>query len=167
MQKEAPITAAPTQVVTPVNTVPVQQSVPMQQPIPEPIMQPIAPQIQPIQQQTIPVQQQAAPIYYQNPIMTKQVQEIPYTTPIPATVNEMPQTAAKSNMKKSIPLVPEEKSSGVLHIRLGELRSYVDFMTQSGKMSYQQYISNLIEQDYEKNKDLYIKYKSFMDQLNM
>ncbi len=39
-------------------------------------------------------------------------------------------------------------------------------MTQSGKISYQQYISNLIEQDYEKNKELYLKYKSFMDQLN-
>ena len=63
--------------------------------------------------------------------------------------------------------MPEEKSSGVLHIRLGELRSYVDFMTQSGKISYQQYISNLIQQDYEKNKDLYLKYKSFMEQLNM
>ena len=62
------------------------------------------------------------------------------------------------------PLTPGEKSSGVLHIRLGEMRSYVDFRVQSGKTTYQQYISDLIQADYERNKEHYLKYKEFMDQ---
>ncbi len=136
-----------------VYTQPVQE--PVQQYIPEPVAQPV----QPIQ-----------PVSNNSNIYQQQVQNVAYTEDIAAedvTLNEeAPVTLARHSNKKTIPLMPEEKSSGVLHIRLGELRSYVDFMTQSGKISYQQYISNLIEQDYEKNKDLYLKYKSFMDQLN-
>ena len=69
--------------------------------------------------------------------------------------------------KTVIPLVPEERSSGVLHIRLGEMRSYVDFMIQSNKISYQQYISSLIEADYEQHKEIYQKYREFMEQFHM
>ena len=61
------------------------------------------------------------------------VQPISQQQPDEPMVEEHPHT--RNTGKKSIPLMPEEKSSGVLHIRLGELRSYVDFMTQSGKIS--------------------------------
>ncbi len=165
-QPVQPVNQVPTQNVSqPIMQQPVQPAQPI---IPEPV-----PQIQyyqpPIQSQPLPTQQplplynteqMVSPVMYQNyaaQTMNRPVQEVQTTK----SVN------TKSGSKKSIPLVPDEKSSGVLHIRLGELRSYVDFMTQSTKMSYQQYISNLIEQDFEKNKDLYLKYKSFMEQLNM
>ena len=157
---------------------PVQQ--PVQQPIPQPVVQPVQqPVVQQIPEPVAPVQpqpmqvQQPVPVYVQTPVqpVAPTYFETPVVNPTVQSnvtpVIDEPQTFSKVSSKKSIPLVPEEKSSGVLHIRLGELRSYVDFMTQSGKISYQQYISNLIEQDYEKNKDLYLKYKSFMEQLNM
>ncbi len=153
------------------------QPQPVAQPIQQPIIQPVIEPIMPMQTQSVPIQQpvqapiqqpiqQAMPVYVQTPV-NQNVMEAPILNQSVAPLASEPQISTKSSSKKSIPLVPEEKSSGVLHIRLGELRSYVDFMTQSSKMSYQQYISNLIEQDYEKNKDLYLKYKSFMDQLNM
>ena len=131
-------------IVAPVQA-PVETSVPVQ-PVPMPQMVEYAQPVQPVQPEPVYNSQFEEPEYVEEPIHERPV-------------------GRRSN-KKAIPLMPEEKSSGVLHIRLGELRSYVDFMTQSGKISYQQYISNLIEQDYEKNKDLYLKYKSFMDQLN-
>ena len=134
---QVPVTATQNVNPMPVYTTP-QPTVPVNNQINVPVNQNIMPQ-----QVNVPVM----------PINEVQEQEIP--------------VKSKNNSKKTIPLIPEEKSSGVLHIRLGELRSYVDFMTQSGKISYQQYISNLIEQDYEKNKEMYLKYKSFMDQLNL
>ena len=157
----------------PVPQVPVQPTVNVQpqqapQPMVQPVVQQIAEPVAPVQSPNIPIQQ-SAPVYVQSSAsaVTPSYVEAPvpaqYVTPVIAEQ----QPVSRVSTKKSIPLMPEEKSSGVLHIRLGELRSYVDFMTQSGKISYQQYISNLIEQDYEKNKDLYLKYKSFMDQLNM
>ena len=136
---------------------PVQPQV--EQPIPQPVQQPVQ-NVQPVQPATSNINN-----VYQQPI-----QNIEYIEDIASeeviVSEEAPVASSRHSNKKTIPLMPEEKSSGVLHIRLGELRSYVDFMTQSGKISYQQYISNLIQQDYEKNKDLYLKYKSFMDQLN-
>ncbi len=137
-----------------------------------------------------PVQAAAPQPVYEQPVAAQPAPQAPVepiaATPTPQIVTEVAANTQPVNStvqttesyaeepvapirhsKKSIPLMPDEKSSGVLHIRLGELRSYVDFMTQSGKISYQQYISNLIEQDYEKNKDLYLKYKSFMEQLNL
>ncbi|WP_022761207.1 hypothetical protein [Butyrivibrio sp. AD3002] len=141
----------------------VQSSVPVQPTQPVQPAQPIQPiqQVQPVQPVVSYVQEAA-------PAMQPQIVYAEQPTVQPTTVYENETTKASKNVgRKPIPLMPEEKSSGVLHIRLGELRSYVDFMTQSGKISYQQYISNLIEQDYEKNKDLYLKYKSFMEQLNI
>ena len=136
-----------------VYTQPIPEPVP--QYIPEPVPQPVQ-QVQPVANISNNYQQPVQNIAYVEDIVTED----------DTVSEEAPVTASRHTNKKTIPLMPEEKSSGVLHIRLGELRSYVDFMTQSGKISYQQYISNLIQQDYEKNKDLYLKYKSFMDQLN-
>ena len=140
-----PSPAATVQTTAPI---PVQMVEQPQQSIP-------VPQPQYVSYEAVPAQSTAPQPVYQQPVAV---------APVYA---QEPVKQTKSVGKKPIPLMPEEKSSGVLHIRLGELRSYVDFMTQSGKISYQQYISNLIEQDYEKNKDMYLKYKSFMDQLNM
>ncbi len=181
-----PVMNEPVEVVPePVPPVQVQATVevpqqPVQQPIPQPVVQPVQqPVVQQIPEPVAPVQPQPmpvpqpVPVYVQTPVqpVAPTYVETPLVNPtVQSNVTPVivePQTFSKVSSKKSIPLVPEEKSSGVLHIRLGELRSYVDFMTQSGKISYQQYISNLIEQDYEKNKDLYLKYKSFMEQLNM
>ncbi len=159
---------------TPVMNEPVvtPEPTPIPTPAPAPV-QPVAPQ--PVYEQPVVIQQAPqAPVEPVAPIPTPQI--VPEVAPSTLSVNndnypaetyveEAP--APVRHSKKTIPLMPDEKSSGVLHIRLGELRSYVDFMTQSGKISYQQYISNLIEQDYEKNKDLYLKYKSFMEQLNL
>ena len=163
----------PVQTQTPVNVQPQPVTQPIAQSIPQPIVQQVVEPIVPVQPQPIPVQQQV-PVYAQvpvNPTVVEVPTQAPTITPVMPEVSSITSTIdtlpAPKLSKKSIPLMPEEKSSGVLHIRLGELRSYVDFMTQSGKISYQQYISNLIQQDYEKNKDLYLKYKSFMEQLNM
>lgn len=159
--KTAPKT--PTPVEEPVINEPVVQNIPT--PVPEPIPQPTPEPVPvaPVVQQ-VPVTPVISENYY------PQQQNVAYVEENTNYETEPEEEVVISNTrhsnKKSIPLMPEEKSSGVLHIRLGELRSYVDFMTQSSKISYQQYISNLIEQDYEKNKDLYLKYKSFMDQLN-
>ena len=138
---------------------------------------PVAPQPQVVEQPApTPVVEQPQQVQTASQVVAEpEPQEQIINTPVniveePVVIAEEPvqeqPAPVKHTSKKAIPLVPDEKSSGVLHIRLGELRSYVDFMTQSGKISYQQYISNLIEQDYEKNKELYLKYKSFMDQLN-
>ncbi|WP_029324557.1 hypothetical protein [Butyrivibrio sp. AE3004] len=141
-------------------------------PLPDHIPMPMIQTQVPPQLQTpnIPIQQVAQTPIYMTDQMASPVMQSSYNNTMlnqaENTTNEVRRTPKAGN-KKSIPLMPEEKSSGVLHIRLGELRSYVDFMTQSTKMSYQQYISNLIEQDFEKNKDLYLKYKSFMEQLNI
>ena len=147
---ESMTSSVPDQVVNnvPVQQAPIQQTQPVDQIVQEPVNMPTTPINPPVEVQNIPVQENIA-------VDTSE------------TYNQVEPVRHTRNLKKSIPLMPEEKSSGVLHIRLGELRSYVDFMTQSGKISYQQYISNLIEQDYEKNKDLYLKYKSFMEQLNL
>ncbi|MCR5656584.1 MAG: hypothetical protein K6G06_03885 [Butyrivibrio sp.] len=182
VKEVTPVINEPVEVVPePVPPVQVQATVELpQQPIPHPVVQPVQqPVVQqipepvaPVQPQPMPVQQ-PVPVYVQTPVqpIAHTYVETPVVNPTVQTnispVFDETQAFSKVSSKKSIPLVPEEKSSGVLHIRLGELRSYVDFMTQSGKISYQQYISNLIEQDYEKNKDLYLKYKSFMEQLNM
>ena len=153
--------------VIPAPVQPEPQPVPVAAPVPTPVdtqpRQPVStPQTQYAQYVAEPAQSINAQAYnYQQPAAA------PTSTPAPTSSYEQEPAKPTRTVKKPIPLMPEEKSSGVLHIRLGELRSYVDFMTQSGKMSYQQYISNLIEQDYEKNKELYLKYKSFMDQLNM
>ena len=148
---------------------PAPQQIPVVEPAPAPVAAPVA-QSAPAPAANIPVE--AAPVYTQPVQPVYQAPTPVYEENIPVPQNNMSNVAynevqPKNSSKKSIPLMPEEKSSGVLHIRLGELRSYVDFITQSSKISYQQYISNLIEQDYERNKDLYLKYKSFMEQLNM
>ena len=144
---------------TPVETVPV---APQPQVAPQPVPVPVVAQPQQVQ----PTPQVVAEPEQQEQIINTPVNIVEEPVVIAEEpVQEQP-APVKHTGKKAIPLMPDEKSSGVLHIRLGELRSYVDFMTQSGKISYQQYISNLIEQDYEKNKELYLKYKSFMDQLN-
>ena len=149
-----PVPVTVNQPVSPVQATPVAPvSQPVEQPIPAPVIE--QPQVQVIPQQQAPTGVISAPVA--QPVTSEPEEyEEQYEEPV----------KTRRHNKKTIPLMPDEKSSGVLHIRLGELRSYVDFMTQSGKISYQQYISNLIEQDYEKNKDLYLKYKSFMDQLN-
>ena len=151
---------------TPVINEPVVQPAPQQAPVQpeEPpvaataVNQPVIPEPQPVAaQQILPVNTVS------QPVINSQINEADNAE----TVAVEEPVSTKKSSKKAIPIMPDEKSGGVLHIRLGELRSYVDFMTQSGKISYQQYISNLIEQDYEKNKDLYLKYKSFMEQLNL
>ncbi len=151
-QVEEVVPAPAVQAAAPVPEVPVT----VQQPLPEP-----EPVIQtPPSPVNVVYEQPVAPVQVAAPVQPEELEEEDSSEVYEEPVKPRRQT------KKSIPLMPDEKSSGVLHIRLGELRSYVDFMTQSGKISYQQYISNLIEQDYEKNKDLYLKYKSFMEQLN-
>ncbi len=161
-EKPAP-EPVPEPVVEEVIPAPVQpepQPVPVSAPVPTPVAPP-----QP--QQPLPAPQPQYTSYTAEPVQSMNAPTFNYQQPVAAPFYEQEPVKPARSVKKPIPLMPEEKSSGVLHIRLGELRSYVDFMTQSGKMSYQQYISNLIEQDYEKNKDLYLKYKSFMEQLNM
>ena len=107
--------------------------------------------------------------------VVQQVQQEPAPQPapvsVPVTQPVVAPTASTPVMKQPetapTPLDPKEKSSGVLHIRLGELRSYVDFVIQSNKTTYQQYISDLILADYERNKESYLKYKAFMDQFRL
>ena len=134
----------PTVVETP--PAPVPEPVPVVQPSPVPVSVPVAPQVQ------------ASP-----------VTPVPVSEPVTSVSSaiQAQEQSSVSKDRKVIPLTPDEKSSGVLHIRLGELRSYVDFITQFNKTSYQQYISSLIEKDYEKNKDTYLKYKEFMEQFHM
>ncbi len=179
--EEKPVNAEPAKPATkqaeaqsPVMNEPVSvpEPTPVAAPNPAPV-QPVAPQ--PVYEQPVAVQPAPqAPVEPVFPTPTPQiVTEVAANTQPVNNIVQTSETYVEESVspvrhsKKSIPLMPDEKSSGVLHIRLGELRSYVDFMTQSGKISYQQYISNLIEQDYEKNKDLYLKYKSFMEQLNL
>jgi hypothetical protein len=129
----------------------------------EPVVQPV---------KTVVVQAPSEAIPAEAPVPAVQtaaepvqvVSSVPTAVTAPAPEDEH---VSSSRERKVIPLTPEEKSSGVLHIRLGELRSYVDFITQFNKTSYQQYISSLIEQDYEQHKDTYMKYREFMEQFHM
>lgn len=130
---------------------------------------PVAPVVETTVTQATPV----APAVSAAPAAVVINDPVPVVDPVPAVpvtpvpVPEPEEQAPTSRERKIIPLTPDEKSSGVLHIRLGELRSYVDFITQFNKTSYQQYISSLIEQDYEQHKDTYLKYREFMEQFHM
>lgn len=101
------------------------------------------------------------------PVIDNEATSVIEDEPAPVLSDISSESVSTQKEKTIIPLVPEEKSSGVLHIRLGELRSYVDFITQSTKTSYQQYISSLIKKDYEDHKEIYLKYKEFMDQFHL
>ena len=139
---------------------------------------------QPQQYNTIPVQQTVQPQYNQMPVQPQaqqyqqmnnanmyaqqmqpnMMQQPVYMQPsVPQEYNEPKTTRRASNKSQEKGSRYEKDKFLLLDIR--GLRDYVEHMAKASNLSATKYIRNLIEQDMNRNMDIYLRHKELEEQL--